>query len=140
MLKICCFFLALRHSRPQNSFLLRMTERRVLGREWLYRRPNSPELDPLSCHATPGREGPGSFAHARRLVSFLANGYCALSPALRDRRGGPELDYRPNGTRKICSEGGGLFASTFAANGIANLWNQLSVFNQSACNIACDSM
>lgn len=59
---------------------------------------------------------------------------------ISDTRGGPELDYRPNGTRKICSEGGGLFASTFAANGIANLWNQLSVFNQSACNIACDSM
>ena len=33
----------------------------------------SPVLDPLSCHATPGRQGP-------------------LSPALRDRRGGPELD------------------------------------------------
>ena len=46
----------------------------------------------------------------------------------------------PNGTRKICSAGGGLFASTFAVNGITNLWNQLSVFNQSACNIACDSM
>ena len=35
----------------------------------------SPVLGPLSCHATPGRVG-----HP-------------LSPALRDRRGGPELDY-----------------------------------------------
>ena len=41
------------------------------------RRNPSPVLDPLSCHATPGREGPGSLsAHACRLVSFLANGYC----------------------------------------------------------------
>ena len=34
------FFLALPHSRPQSSSLLRATKRRVLGREWLYRRPN----------------------------------------------------------------------------------------------------
>lgn len=42
---------------------------------------------------------------------------------ISDMRGGLELDYRLNGMRKICLEGGGLFVFMFVVNGIVNFWN-----------------